>query len=56
MISLLREDAHAANLVLCILLGVERSNTLLFEANLPVFLGQVQVVAFAGKVISELPA
>ncbi|CAD6575349.1 MAG: hypothetical protein TREMPRED_001360 [Tremellales sp. Tagirdzhanova-0007] len=46
---LLRGDAHAANLVLCVLLGVERSNTLLFETNLPVFLRQVQVVAFAGK-------
>lgn len=32
------------------LLGVERSNSLLFQGNLPILLRQVQVVAFAGKV------
>jgi hypothetical protein len=47
---LIRNDAPAANIALCVLLGVERSNSPLFESNLPILLRQVQVAAFAGVV------
>jgi len=56
LFSLFRNDAQAANLALCILLGVERSNPILFERNLPVLLRQVQVVAFQGEVCPRMRA
>ncbi|WVF70243.1 hypothetical protein IAT40_005032 [Kwoniella sp. CBS 6097] len=46
---LLRGDQTAANLALCIILGVERSSPILFEAHLPVLLRQVQMAAFGSK-------
>lgn len=45
-----RQDAPAANIALSVLLGVERSNSPLFESNLPILLRQVQIAAFAGRV------
>lgn len=47
---LIRNDAPAANIALCVLLGVEQSNSPLFESNLPILLRQVQIAAFAGVV------
>ncbi|OCF37694.1 hypothetical protein I316_00821 [Kwoniella heveanensis BCC8398] len=46
---LLRGDQTAANLALCIILGVERSSPVLFEVHLPVLLRQVQMAAFGSK-------
>ena len=47
---LLRQDVHGANIALCILLGVERSNTTLFEGHLATLLRQVQLAAFSAPV------
>jgi len=47
---LLRQDVSGANIALCMLLGVERSNVALFEGHLAVLLRQVQVAAFAASV------
>lgn len=47
---LLRQDVSGANIALCMLLGVERSNAALFEGHLAVLLRQVQVAAFAAPV------
>lgn len=47
---LMRQDVHGANISLCILLGVERSNTTLFEGHLTTLLRQVQVAAFSATV------
>ena len=52
--SLSRGTTQVATLALCIFLGVDRSNSLLFENNLPVILQQVQVVAFSTKVDMSL--
>jgi len=49
-----RQDTAAANIVLSVLLGVERSNSPLFESNLPILLRQVQIAAFAGRVRDRL--
>jgi hypothetical protein len=49
---LLRQDVSGANITLCVLLGVERSNTTLFEGHLAVLLRQIQVAAFAVPVRS----
>ena len=40
----------SANLALCMLLGVERSDEALFENSLPILLRQIQVAAFTSKV------
>ena len=45
--SLLRQGNTSANTALCILLGVERSNSPLFENSLPILLRQVQFTAFS---------
>ena len=47
---LLRQDALGASIALCVLLGVERSNIVLFEGHLTVLLRQIQVAAFAAPV------
>ncbi|WWD17654.1 hypothetical protein CI109_102095 [Kwoniella shandongensis] len=46
---LLSGNHVAANLALCIILGVERSSSLLFESHLPVLLRQVQMAAFGSE-------
>ncbi|WWC86456.1 uncharacterized protein L201_001333 [Kwoniella dendrophila CBS 6074] len=46
---LLRGDQTASNLGLCIILGIERSSSILFENHLPVLLRQVQMAAFGSK-------
>ncbi|WRT64368.1 uncharacterized protein IL334_001300 [Kwoniella shivajii] len=46
---LLRGDQTAANLALCIILGIERSSPILFESHLPVLLRQVQMAAFGSS-------
>nr|XP_018999660.1 uncharacterized protein I203_07857 [Kwoniella mangroviensis CBS 8507]OCF63121.1 hypothetical protein I203_07857 [Kwoniella mangroviensis CBS 8507] len=52
---LLRGDQIASNLALCIILGIERSSSILFESHLPVLLRQVQMAAFgsADKSVSQ---
>nr|ODN96689.1 hypothetical protein L204_03398 [Cryptococcus depauperatus CBS 7855] len=46
---LLRGDQTAANLALCIILGVERSSPLLFEGHLSELLRQVGMTAFGSE-------
>ncbi|WVR06060.1 hypothetical protein IAU60_003088 [Kwoniella sp. DSM 27419] len=46
---IIRGDQLAANLALCIILGVERSSSILFETHLPVLLRQVQMAAFGSQ-------
>ncbi|EIW72381.1 hypothetical protein TREMEDRAFT_26582 [Tremella mesenterica DSM 1558] len=46
---LLRGDPRSSSLALAILLGVDRSNHLLFELKLSILLEQVQVLAFASR-------
>ncbi|WVW82548.1 hypothetical protein I302_104559 [Kwoniella bestiolae CBS 10118] len=52
---LLRGDQIASNLGLCIILGIERSSSILFESHLPVLLRQVQMAAVgsADKSVSQ---
>jgi hypothetical protein len=50
---LLRGESFRGELVLCILLGVERSNSRVFEASLTVLLRQTQASAFS-SLVSEL--
>ncbi|WWC66185.1 uncharacterized protein I206_100086 [Kwoniella pini CBS 10737] len=45
---LLRGDQTASNLALCIILGMERSSSILFESHLQILLRQVQMAAFGG--------
>lgn len=47
---LVRGNAPSACVALCVLLGVEQSNSPLFESNLPILLRQVQIAAFANIV------
>jgi hypothetical protein len=47
---LLRGESFRGDLVLCILLGVERSNPRAFEASLTVLLRQTQTSAFSSQV------
>jgi hypothetical protein len=49
-----RGEAHRGELVLCVLLGVERSSLRVFEANLTTLLRQTQISAF-GSSVSERP-
>jgi len=51
---LLRSDNSAADMGLCIFLGTEESNSLVFEKKLPVVLEQIQVAAFTSKVCPSI--